>query len=220
MSGFNNVIAFASAIPTDRPDCETVLTPRSMASPDAIVSIGSYAACAALIRDARDSGWSVPIANVSFVGSESLAELLLQSGKARGADYTRNLINSQVVPSYEDTSLAVVNEYRKSMDRYGAKIPHPWGESDYQPLRYSFVSLEGFLNAKLLVEILRSMGSSLERDRIQETVEMMNLSNLGLGVETLISFRPGKHQGSDQVYYTTLHGNRFVPLKSWEQWQK
>ena len=47
------------------------------AGPDAIVSIGSYAACAALIRDARDSGWKVPIANVSFVGSETMADLLL-----------------------------------------------------------------------------------------------------------------------------------------------
>jgi len=128
------------------------------AGPDAIVSIGSYAACAAFVRDARDAGWNVPIADVSFVGSAAMAALLLQSGKSNGADYTNNLINSQVVPSYEDTSLPAVREYRKRMDRYGAKIPHPWGGSDYQPLRYSFVSLEGFLNAKLLVHILRDMG--------------------------------------------------------------
>ena len=39
---------------------------------DAVISIGAYAACAAFIRDARDAGWNVPIANVSFVGSEFL----------------------------------------------------------------------------------------------------------------------------------------------------
>ena len=110
------------------------------AGPDAIVSIGSYAACAALIRDARDSGWKVPIANVSFVGSEPMADLLLQLGKARGVDYTSNLINSQVVPSYEDMSLPVVKEYRQRMDEYGAKVSHPSGASDYQPVWYSFVS--------------------------------------------------------------------------------
>ncbi len=190
------------------------------AGPDAIVSIGSYAACAALIRDARDSGWKVPIANVSFVGSEAMAELLLQSGKANGADYTNNLINSQVVPSYEDTSLPAVKEYRQRMDRYGAKIPHPWGASDYQPLRYSFVSLEGFLNAKLLVHILSDMGTAPAKDRIKQTVEGIHHSNLGMGIGNLISFGPGKHQGSNRVYYTTLDDNKFVPLASWEQWRK
>lgn len=188
------------------------------AGPDAIVSIGSYAACAALIRDARDSGWKVPIANVSFVGSESLADLLLRSGKAKGTDYTGNLINSQVVPSYEDTSLQAVKEYRQRMDRYGAKVPGPWAAGGYQPLRYSFVSLEGYLNAKLLVHILSDMGPNPTRDRIKETVESVRRSDLGTG--NLISFGPDKHQGSDRVYYTTLKKNEFVPVASWEQWKK
>ena len=188
------------------------------AGPDAIVSIGSYAACAALIRDARDSGWKVPIANVSFVGSEPLADLLLQLGKARGVDYTSNLINSQVVPSYEDMSLPAVKEYRQRMDEYGAKVPHQSGASDYQPVRYSFISLEGFLNAKLLVQILSNMGSAPAKDRIKEAVE--NVRNLDLGVGSLISFGPDKHQGLDRVYYTTLEDNKFVPLAIWEKWIK
>jgi len=187
------------------------------AGPDAIVSIGSYAACAALIRDARDSGWNVPIANVSFVGSEAMADLLLQIGKVKGFDYTRNLINSQVVPSYEDTSLPAVKEYRQRMDEYGAKVPHP-GPSDYQPLRHSFVSLEGFLNAKLLVQILSSLGPTPAKKRINETVE--GIRNYDLGIGSPISFGPDKHQGSDRVYYTTLEGDKFVPLASWKQWTK
>jgi branched-chain amino acid transport system substrate-binding protein len=188
------------------------------AGPDAIVSIGSYAACAAFIRDARDSGWEVPIANVSFVGSVPMADLLLQLGKAKGVDYTSNLINSQVVPSYEDMSLPAVKEYRQRMNEYGAKVPHQPGASDYQPVPYSFVSLEGFLNAKLLVQILSNMGSAPAKDRIKETVE--NVRNLDLGVGSLISFGPDKHQGSDRVYYTTLEDNKFVPLASWEKWIK
>lgn len=186
--------------------------------PDAIVSIGSYAACAALIRDARDSGWKIPIANVSFVGSEAMADLLLRSGKARGADYTSNLINSQVVPSYEDLSLSAVKEYRQRMEEYGAKVPHPWGTSDYQPLRHSFVSLEGFLNAKLLVQILRSMGPAAVRKGIKATVE--GLRDLNLGTDSIISFGPDKHQGSDRVYYTALEGDKFVPLVDWDRWKQ
>src|SRR5512135_3270265 len=78
---------------------------------DAVISIGAYAACAAFIRDARDAGWDVPIANVSFVGSEFLLNLLIEAGRVSGKDYTVDLINSQVVPSYEDTSLAAVRQY-------------------------------------------------------------------------------------------------------------
>ena len=47
---------------------------------DAVICIGSYAASAAFIRDARDAGWQVPIANVSFVGSENLLNLLQKAG--------------------------------------------------------------------------------------------------------------------------------------------
>ena len=50
--------------------------------PDAVICVGAYAACAAFVRDARDAGWDVPIANVSFVGSESLLALLKQAGEA------------------------------------------------------------------------------------------------------------------------------------------
>ena len=104
------------------------------------------------------------------------------------------------------------------MNEYGAKVPDPWGRSDYQPVQYSFVSLEGFLNAKLLVQILSNMGSAPAKDRIKETVE--NVRNLDLGVGSLISFGPDKHQGLDRVYYTTLEDNKFVPLASWEKWIK
>ena len=46
------------------------------ASPDAVICIGAYAACAAFARDAVDFGLEVPIANLSFVGSENMLKLL------------------------------------------------------------------------------------------------------------------------------------------------
>ena len=48
------------------------------ASPDAVVCIGAYAACAAFARDAVDLGLEVPIANLSFVGSENMLKLLTE----------------------------------------------------------------------------------------------------------------------------------------------
>ena len=45
-------------------------------TPDAIIIVGAYAAAAGFIREARDRGMEVPIANLSFVGSEAMLQLL------------------------------------------------------------------------------------------------------------------------------------------------
>ena len=185
--------------------------------PDAVIAVGAYAAVAAFIRDARDSGLTVPIANLSFVGSESLVGQLQEAGKANGKDYTANLINSQVVPSYEDASLPAVKLYRECMDYYKPALPPGLGEGGYFPLPYSFVSFEGFLNAKLLVEILRKMKNADDKKLIRPTVE--GIKNLDIGIDAKVSFGPDRHQGLDQVYYTTVSGGKFIPI-NWEAWKK
>ena len=79
---------------------------------DVVLCTGVYQGCAAFIRSAKDLGWNVPISNLSFVGSEALLGLLTEHGRKAGRDYTRAIINSQVVPSYDDLTLPGVREYR------------------------------------------------------------------------------------------------------------
>jgi len=186
--------------------------------PDAIISIGAYAACAAFIRDARKAGLTVPIANVSFVGSESMLELLTAASKEDGRDYTANLVNSQVVPSYENLNVPVVQEYRALMEKHNPATPAGLADADYKPLQHSFVSLEGFLNAKLLVEVLRRMGPHPVRAKIAETVAGIDGFELGMGRP--ISFAAQRNQGSDAIYYTTVEQGRFVPIRDWKGWSK
>ena len=188
------------------------------ANPDAIVSIGAYAAAAAFIRDARDAAWDIPIANVSFVGSEEMLNLLLESSRARGRNYTINLINSQVVPSYGDISLPAVRQYRELMDKYDPMPPREILDKDYKPLRYSFVSFEGFLNAKLFVEILHRMSNAIERTHLREAAE--EVKDYDIGIDVSVSLGPQKHQGLDVVYYTTVQEDRFVPIRDWKVWEK
>jgi branched-chain amino acid transport system substrate-binding protein len=187
------------------------------ANADAVISIGTYAASAAFIRDARETGWQTPIANVSLVASQSLAALLSQNSQSKGKDYTENLVISQVVPSYEDTSLNSVREYRDLMEKYRPTAPSV-ADKNYRPQRHSFVGFEGFLNAKLLIEILRRMGNKPVRTKLRQTVE--SIRNFDLGIDAPISFGPDKHQGSQRIYYTTLQGGEIVPLTSWQQWKK
>jgi branched-chain amino acid transport system substrate-binding protein len=188
------------------------------ARPDAIVSIGAYAACAGFIRDARNAGLTVPIANVSFVGSESMLQLLTAASKEDGRDYTVNLVNSQVVPSYENPTVPVVQQYGALMDKYNPAVPPGLADADYKPLRRSFVSLEGFLNAKLLVEVLNRLGPHPARARIADTVAGIDGFELGMGPP--VSFAGQRNQGSDAIYYTTVEGGRFVPIRDWKGWRK
>ena len=186
-------------------------------SPDAVICIGAYQACAAFARDAVDLGLHVPVANVSFVGSENLLALM-REGRADPESHTRFLVNSQVVPSYEDTSLAAVREYHELMERYNPEPPEDVDRiaegEPYEPFPQSFVSLEGFLNAKLITEIIAGMGDDPDRSRIEEAV--FAVRNYDIGVGERVSFGPDRRQGLDRVYYTVPEGGRFVPLEDWE----
>ena len=185
------------------------------ASADAVIAIGAYAVSAAFIRDARNAGLNIPIANLSFVGSENMSDLLLRTSRTASKDYTKDLINSQVVPSYQDSALPAVQEYRQLMGKYQPLPPRDLMEGSYTPLPYSYVSFEGFLNAKLLVEVLKRMGPGPTKSRIKEIIESIHSADLG--IDAPVTFGPHKHQGLDKIYYTTMNGDRFVPLADWRE---
>jgi ABC-type branched-subunit amino acid transport system substrate-binding protein len=184
------------------------------ANVDAVISVGAYAACAAFVRDAVDAGWDVPIANVSFVGSESLLDLLMAETRRTNRDYTRGLVNSQVVPSYEDLSLAGVREYRTLMDKH--RPAPPFSSSTVSASPYSFVSFEGFLDAKLLADILRRTGGRTDRDSLRKAFE--SVDHLDLGIESAVSFGATRTQGLDAVYYTRVQSGHFRPVDTWKTW--
>lgn len=176
---------------------------------DAVIAIGAYAASAAFIRDAVDAGWEVPIANVSFVGSESMLQLLMKEGQQKNKDYTARLVNSQVVPSYEDQSLPAVREYREMLDKYKPAPPRGFGDPSVPPA-YSFVGFEGFLNAKLLVHILNGMGSAPDALQLRDRVEQVQ--NYDIGIKAPVSFTRENNQGLSTVYFTRVENGSFMPL--------
>ena len=182
------------------------------ANPDAVICIGSYAACAAFARDAVDLGLRVPMANLSFVGSENLLKLLREA-REDAEPYTRWLVNSQVVPSYEDLSIPAVEEYRHLMSRYDPQAPPELVTEPYSPFPHSFVSLEGFLDAKLMVEILRRLGDSPARRGLEQAV--FSIKDFDLGIGERVSFGPARRQGLRRVYYTVVEDDRFVTLNDW-----
>jgi branched-chain amino acid transport system substrate-binding protein len=187
-------------------------------NPDAIISVGSYAAVAAFIRDARDTGLEVPIANVSFVGSNRLLNLVTKMGKQNGEDYTANLVNTQVVPSYEETSVPAVAQYRKLIHHYEPRQQVSAADAGRDSEGLSFVSFEGFLNAKLLVEVLRRAGDSPSGEQIRRAAE--SVRNFEIGLPERVTFTATRHQALNRVYFTTVKNGEWVPLTSWEVWRR
>ncbi|WP_432737665.1 ABC transporter substrate-binding protein [Maridesulfovibrio sp. FT414] len=185
--------------------------------PDAIISIGAYEACAAFVRDARDAGLDVPICNLSFVGSENMLSLLQDLEKNGGRNYTEDLINTQTVPSYEDTSLPAVREYRQVMTEHPPALPDGV-DRGYSPLKFSFISFEGYLNAKVITRILERLCLHQYSGNIYAATLSIRKLDIGIGAE--VSFGRGKHQGLDEVYYTTVSDGKFVPLGDWKRWSK
>lgn len=105
------------------------------AQPDAIVQIGAYKACAAFIRQARAAGFGGTFFNVSFVGTQALADEL-------GKDAS-GVVVSQVVPSPYSSVRPITREFLDAVKKTGG---------DHQA---NFSSMEGYLAARVLAEGLR-----------------------------------------------------------------
>ena len=180
---------------------------------DVVLCTGAYQGCGAFVRTARDTGWNVPISNVSFVGCEAMLSLLLQHGKTTGRDYTPALINSQVVPSYDDLSLPAVVEYRALMEKHAPAVPEHLRDAKYVPVLYNFRSLEGFVNAKVIVEALQRTGPQPSRVAFRQALE--SLRNFDLGIGAALTFGPERHQGLDSVYFTRVERERWIPIADW-----
>jgi ABC-type branched-subunit amino acid transport system substrate-binding protein len=178
---------------------------------DAVIAVGAYQACAALVRDARSAGWLAPIHNVSFVGADQMLALLTAEEHKKGVRLTQNLINTQVVPSYDDVNVKLVSDYRAAMDRYNPIAPKTTGNDQYTPKsKYTFGSLEGYLSARVFLRVLQKAGKDLTRRGFYEAAESMGRFDVGLGVPAELS--QSRHQALDTVWFTTVGKAGWTPV--------
>jgi len=168
------------------------------ASVDAVIMVGSYQACGAFVRDARRAGWDVPITGVSFVGADQMLRLLFAEDSS--GSLARRLMNTQVVPHYDDVSVAAVRDYRSTIDKYDPTAPPQWPITYRATSKYTFGSLEGYLSARALALVLQKTGRDLTRRTVYAAAESMGSFDLGLGVSA--EFSPTRHQALDKVWFT------------------
>lgn len=152
--------------------------------PEAVVIIGAYQPAAALIRWSRRLGFNPVFVNISFVGSSALARELGPDGEG--------VYITQVVPFPADDSVPVVANYQRALTLVAPQaVP-------------GFVSLEGYLAGRLLIEGVRRAGAEISPARLLEALRGMSAVDLG-GFE--LSYGPADNQGSDRVYLTRMDAN-------------
>jgi ABC-type branched-subunit amino acid transport system substrate-binding protein len=123
-------------------DVEEGLTKIADSNAEAVVMIGTYDPCARFIQLAQESGFSPIYYTVSFVGAEELARKL-------GADPGPVVVMSQVVPPAEGADAGAMGGAQEYVQLLAKYFP------DDKP---NFVGLEGYFNARVLVEGLRQIG--------------------------------------------------------------
>ena len=153
------------------------------AKPDAVVMFGTPEAVANLVKLVRKEA-DPRFATVSFAGGKTLANKLGENRK--------DIYVTQVVPFYDDIQLPVVASYNAALRAY-----NPSASPD-------FVSLEGYLAARLAIWLLDACGPDLTRGCFIEPA----LSHNEIDLDGLIlEYGVGDNQGLDQVYLTVLDEN-------------
>ena len=150
----------------------------------AVVTVGTYKQTARFIGQVRQQNPDTLFSSVSFVGARALAEEFLETNP-KWAD---GVIVTQVVPFYDANATGVIR-YREALSNY---FPNE------QP---SFVSLEGYIAAKILVEGLKRT-KTLNTENLIDTLETMD--DLDFGTGSTFSFSPSDHQASNNVWAVVL----------------
>jgi len=149
--------------------------------PDAVVQISAYKSCAAFIRDARKAGFGGQFFNVSFVGTQALADELGKDG--------RGILVSQVMPFPFSTTTAISREYLEAVRKSGV---------DTVP---NYSSMEGYMAAKVLAEGFKRAGRSPSRDSLIAGLETIQNANFG---GFTVDFGPKDHVASSFVDISML----------------
>jgi len=152
-------------------------------SPECIIQVSAYKSCAAFIRAARIAEYTGNFYNLSFVGTEALAAEL-------GRD-SKGVVVSQVVPFPFTASSPLAAEYLDRIKAAGASATNA----------PSYVSMEGYVAARTLVEGLKHAGGTPSGESLISGLE--SLHDLDLG-GFFINFSAQKHTGSKYVDMTML----------------
>ena len=154
------------------------------AAPDAVVFVGTYKPFVELIKKARAAGLKAKFMTVSFIGT---ADFIREAGADGEGVYI-----TQVMPSPDNAAVPLVKQFQDDMKG--------------GPVNYS--SLEGYVNAAVLVEALKKSGANPTRAALVGALEGLSTDLGGLKV----AFSAASHQGAKDVFLTVVRGGKAVQV--------
>lgn len=185
----------AASYPRQTSQAEAAIQSVSAAQPEAVVIVGPANTVAPIIKMAHKQNWHPLFVTVSFVGTDDLIKLAGQDAEG--------MVVTQVVPPYYLTDLRTVALYRRTLSKYAPnETPN-------------FVSLEGFVDAVIMVEGLKRAGKDLTRDGLIRGIESLHDFDIELGPQLKLNYSARDHKGFEHVIATVIRGGRAVPFTDW-----
>lgn len=153
----------------------------------AVIIVGAYAPASKFIKLAKEDFPNAYFLNVSFVGSMALKKSLKEN--------TNNVIITQVVPPL-DSKLPIVEEYLSDMKKYSKKLTP------------NFVSLEGYIIAKIFVKAVNSIDEkNINRENVIDAIK--KLKDIDIGLNMKLGFSNKQQQFSNKVWTTFIENGNF-----------
>ncbi|NOX15883.1 MAG: ABC transporter substrate-binding protein [Epsilonproteobacteria bacterium] len=156
--------------------------------PEAIILVGAYKPTARFIKKARKSSLkNVIFCPISFVNADALMSELDNDGK--------NIIFSQVVPSYSDDT-KITREYKKLLNFY------------YPNHKPTFASFESYLAAKVVVKALEKLNGQINEKDFLYHIKHLNANTLGS-----IKIKYKNSQLLNRVFLSRFSNGKFQVLQ-------
>jgi branched-chain amino acid transport system substrate-binding protein len=159
-------------------------------APHYVLATTQYNTVSDFLKAAGDKGTPTPVAALSFVNPDELAESV--------GTLARGTIVAQVIPSPRESnqvSVPLVKECAEALNALNAA-------------KLNYTSLESCIAAKTLVAALKKAGAKPTRESVLQA--MGSLGRVDLNGYTL-NYSPTNHHGSSWVELSILsRGNRFV----------
>ncbi|CAN5479687.1 ABC transporter substrate-binding protein [soil metagenome] len=187
LAGFNKAMEMRKLQPTiitkfERVNPDYVKTAETVmkAKPQALVIVSSAKNTVEVIKAFRNAGSKIQIMTLS---NNSSGSFIKELGNA-----SSGVIISQVMPAPYSLTTPLGQEFKVAARASGATV--------------SYAAMEGYVNAKVLVEGLRRAGRNLTREGLIKGLESMQHVDMG-GI--LITYGENDHTGSEFVELTMIN---------------
>jgi branched-chain amino acid transport system substrate-binding protein len=171
------------ALQNDASDAEAKAIELARLKPTAVIFGGTNPVIAKFMQAYRATG-----ASTQFYAWSVLNGKLLH--KAIGPDAAGTVV-SQVMPYPWNSTMPLAKQYQAAMQKIGVKD-------------LSYASLEGYVNAKVLVDGIKNAGFNPTAAAIKKSLETFKAHNLG-GI--LVSYSPTEHTGLTFSELTMVRGD-------------